>query len=314
MGRVAGIEDVTDELYALPPSEFVDARAAVVAAARAAGDRPTAARLAKLRKPTVSAWLANRLVRAHRDLVDGALAVGPALREATVAGDGAALRDLTRHRKQLLTALLTAARGIAHDAEVGFSAAVQRELESTLTAAASDPEAAAALVGGRLTAPLSFSGLGFEVGAIPPERPAGLPDRRGKAHDPGRATTRAPSDDAPVAPPGATARNKAGPAVDAAAEKAREQAVADAEQSLAVARLQDADASASLAAAEAALADAAAAERAAAAAHTAAKEALSDARADLTAAKADAAGSGRQVAEALRRLENARRGGGRRHA
>jgi hypothetical protein len=303
MGRVPGLEELTDELYALPPSAFVEARGAVVAAARAAGDGPTAARLAKLRKPTVSAWLANRLVRDHRDLVDGALAVGPALREATVVGDGAAMRDLARHRKQLLNELLTAARATAQDADVAFGAAVQRELESTLTAAASDPDAAAALVGGRLTAPLSFSGLGFELGAIPPERAAAhSPD---PSTPPSRARRQAgetSSDD--------VALEQLAPTRTAAEERAaaaREQAVADADRALAVARLQDADANATLAAAEAALAEATAAEKAAAAAHKAAKEALSDARADVTAAKADAATTSREVDAALSRVEAARR-------
>jgi hypothetical protein len=306
MGRVPAIEDVTDELYSLPPGEFVGARAAVVAASRAAGDKATAAGLATLRKPTVSAWLANSLVRTQRDLVEGALAVGPALKEATVAGDGAALRDLTRHRKQLLSELLTAARLVAQDAGVPFSAAVQRELESTLTAAATDPDAAALLLTGRLTAPLSFSGLGFELGAIPPERPAGdRTDRLGSPTTPARRSAgTVPRDDRGSA---RSAAATGAPAPDEQQVAVRGQAVADAELALAAARLQDADASAGLVHAEEALATATAEERSAAAVHQAAKGALSDARADVTAAKADAAGTGRAVEAALQVLEAARR-------
>jgi hypothetical protein len=304
MGHVPGLDDLTDELYAVPPALFVDARSAVVAAARAAGDTATASRLTKLRKPTVTAWLANRLVRTEPDLVAGALALGPALRDATVAGDRDALRDLTRHRQILLRDLVAAARSLAQDAGQTFTATTQRELEATFTAAAADPTAAAALAMGRLAAPLSSVGLGFELGAVPPDRPAG--DRPGgRRTDDTDSSLAAASESSPVAsvvtpaPPLPSAREKA----DAAA---RDQAVTDAELALATARLQDADATAALADAQAALDAAAAAEKRAAAEHQAARAALSDARADLTAAKADVTSTHRAVASALARLERAR--------
>jgi len=294
---VPDLDDLTDELYAVPPALFVDARTAVVAAARAAGDTATAARLAKLRKPTVTAWLANRLVRTEPDLVAGVLALGPALRDATVAGDREALRDLARHRQVLLRDLVGAARSLAQDAGQTFTATTQREVESTFTAAA-------ALATARLAAPLSSVGLGFELGAVPPDRPAAdAPgSRRTEDTEPSVTETPGASTVASAVTPAAPARS----AREEAHTAAREQAVTDAELALAAARLQDADATAALADAQAVLDAAAEAEKRAAAEHQAARAALSDARADLTAAKADATSTHRAVASALGRLERAR--------
>ncbi len=305
---MADLDDVIDELYTVPPDTFVEARTAAVAAARGSGDRATAATLGKLRRPSVSAWLANQLVRTAPDVVAGALALGPALREATVAGDRAALRDLSRHRSALLADLAARARGIAEEHGQGFTSTTQRELEATFTTAAGDEDAATALLTGRLVAPLQSAGLGFELGAIPPERPAVAEPAAGEATAAsGRTASRS-------GPSGRDARDRvaaprdAGPPpedVDEAAT-ARERAVVEAEQDLATARLQDADAAAALDAAQEALAQASALEQEAAAAHRAAKAAVSDARADLTAAKADVTASGRAVASALARLERAR--------
>lgn len=303
-----GVEELADELYALPPGQFIDARAAVVGAARAAGEKSTAAALAKLRKPTVTAWLANRIVRTQPDLVAGALALGPALREATIAGDRDALRDLTRHRRALLGDLIAAARTIAQETDHTFSASTQRELEATFTAAATDPTAAATLAAGRLTVPLSSSGLGFELGGIPPERATDRPAPAPR-HDPALPAGQAGRSVGTQSPSAGSASPPAEPTQEGTTRRkveAREQRITDADQALAAARLQDADAAAALGEAQAALEAATAAEEAAAAAHQAARAAVSDARADLTAAKADAASTRRAVALALAELEKAR--------
>jgi hypothetical protein len=49
--------------YRLPLAEFLAARDRLVRWLRAAGDRQTAARVAAVRRPTVSVWAANRLRR-----------------------------------------------------------------------------------------------------------------------------------------------------------------------------------------------------------------------------------------------------------
>ena len=282
------LDSLADELYALPPDQFVDARAAVVAAARDAGAASSAATLAKLRKPTVTAYLANQVVRAEPDLVAGVIAVGPAMREATLAGDAAALRDLGRHRASLLADLVGRARSVAEENDVRFSATNQRELEATFTAAAVDEDAAAALLTGRLTGPLESAGLGFDLGGVPPSRPT--------------STVGA----SPAGPAPSAADRRAAERAEAA-QAERERAVVEAEQALAEARLQDADAESALAEAQQAFDEAQAAEAEAAEALRVAKAGVSDARADLTAAKADATATGRAVAAALAALERASR-------
>ena len=284
----ADLDQLADELYALPPDQFVAARAAVVAVAREAGAASTAATLATLRKPTVTAFLANQVVRTAPDVVSGVIAVGPAMREATVAGDAAALRDLGRHRAALLADLVGRARAIAEEHDVRFTAANQRELELTFTAAATDEAAAAALLSGRITGPLESAGTGFDLSGAAP----------GRTSPPAAAA----QDGAPASSAAQRAAEK-----EQAAQAERERALAEAEQALAEARLQDADAEAALADAQAAFDQAQAAEAAAAEALRLAKSAVSDARADLTAAKADATSTGRAVAAALAALERASR-------
>ncbi len=293
----ADLDALADELYALPPDQFVDARAAVVEAAREAGHPSVAAALATMRKPTVTAFLANQVVRTAPDVVAGVIAVGPAMREATAAGDAAALRDLGRHRAALLADLVGRARSLATEHEVRFSATNQRELESTFSAAAVDERAAEALLTGRLTGPLESTGLGFDLGGLPPARPtaAAAPSAGGAAAEVAGRSRRP------------TAAEQRAAEREQAAEAERERALVEAEQALAEARLQDADAEAALAQAQEAFDAAQAAENDAAEALRAAKAAVSDARADLTAAKADSTATGRAVAAALAALERASR-------
>ena len=58
-----------DDLYRLAPEDFTAARDAAAKQARADGDRDGAAALKALRRPTVSAWLLNALVRTAPELV-----------------------------------------------------------------------------------------------------------------------------------------------------------------------------------------------------------------------------------------------------
>ncbi|MER8041189.1 hypothetical protein ABTY14_39725, partial [Streptomyces hydrogenans] len=82
------VEQVTDELYALRPSEFTAARDAYVAEARRAKDRAAARAIAALRRPPLAVWAANLLARERPEEADRFLAVGEALREAHRTLDG----------------------------------------------------------------------------------------------------------------------------------------------------------------------------------------------------------------------------------
>jgi hypothetical protein len=328
---MADLEALTDELYAVPPAEFVAARTAAVAAARSDGDKATATALAALRKPTVTAWLSNQLVRTHPDVVSAAIAIGSDLRDATAAGDRDALRGLARRRAQLVTKLVGHARAIADEHGQAMTAETQRELESTVTAAAVDPAAAALVQVGRLASPLTFEGFGFDQGVLPPPRDPAEPTRpvaKPRAPRASLGTTAEPPTRAASPPPvrpaarprtgddaarvrlaeEARARAAETAARTRAAEAAaRTRAAEEAEQALAVARLQQADADAELAAAEGVLERAARTESDAGAAYRQAQTELADARAEVRDARKDAAVAARSVVAALARLERATR-------
>ena len=99
------LEDVADELYAVPPEEFIALRTARADEAKAEGDRPLAKAIGSLPKPSTAAWVCNLLVRAHREEIEGLVELGDLLRDAqhNLAGDQ--LRALNTQRGQLLNAL-----------------------------------------------------------------------------------------------------------------------------------------------------------------------------------------------------------------
>ena len=159
------VDAVADELYALPREEFTAARDARVKAARATGDRDLAAAIGKLRKPTSAAWVTNLLAREYPGEVGDLIELGTALREAQATLDGATLQELSRQRHQVVHALVQQAGALGRDAGTPVSEAVAREVEETVTAALSDPDAARALATGRLATALSpregwFAGAG----------------------------------------------------------------------------------------------------------------------------------------------------------
>ena len=86
-------------------------------------------------------------------------------------------------RRQLVSALTRRPRALAAERGHPVSTAVATQVEETLRAAMSDPDAGEALLSGRLTSPMSYSGLGTTVSrpdlrlVHPPrtERPAPAP-------------------------------------------------------------------------------------------------------------------------------------------
>ncbi|MDQ0938536.1 hypothetical protein [Streptomyces sp. V1I1] len=63
------LQTIADELYGLYPADFIAARNEHAAAARKAGDRKLAGDIQSLRRPTLSAWASNQLVRRQPDQV-----------------------------------------------------------------------------------------------------------------------------------------------------------------------------------------------------------------------------------------------------
>lgn len=154
------------DLYGLPPEEFTAARDA------AAKDDKS---LKTLRRPTVSAWVVNTLVRAEPDLLDDLTDLGGQLAEAQREGRADALRQLTEQRRQLVVTVTQRAVELV-DREIAPGA--RTEVEQTLEAVLSDPASAEAVRTGQLVRSLSFAGFGGVdlAGAVAPvPRPAAAP-------------------------------------------------------------------------------------------------------------------------------------------
>lgn len=164
------LTDVTGELFALDPGEFVAARNELVKALRKAGDRELAGRVAELRRPSPAAWAVNQLARNRREDVENLVGLGRALREAQEQALGGAdaqlLRQAGRARRDAVAALADAAvdllaeRGSGADSHTG-------EITATLEAASLDPGAGEAVLAGRLTSALDPPS-GFGDGDPPP--------------------------------------------------------------------------------------------------------------------------------------------------
>lgn len=144
------LETVADELYALKPEDFTAARDARAAEARKAGDRTIAGEISKLRRPSLSAWASNLLVREQPEETDALLRLGEGLRQAHRDLDRAQLRELSRQQHALINALSRQARQLASQAGHPVGEGVQREVETMLHAVLADPDAARQWAGGRL--------------------------------------------------------------------------------------------------------------------------------------------------------------------
>ncbi|WP_234335026.1 hypothetical protein [Streptomyces sp. NRRL S-118] len=196
MRRAVDWESVADELYGLRPDRFTAARNERALAARTAGDQVLAARIRALRRPTLAAWTSNLLVRERPDETRALVALGEGLRQAHHELDGERLRELSRRRHAVVSALAREARQLAADAGQPVGEDVQHEVEATLHAVLADPGAAEEWAAGRLTKPLSAP-VGFDAAATdaaahrPARRPA-TPEEAAKApsRSPGTGTAR----------------------------------------------------------------------------------------------------------------------------
>ena len=152
----AQLLQIADELYALPLPEFTPARDA---RAKELKGTELAARVKKLKKPSLAAWVVNLLVRRDADQIGQVLDLGAALRQAAAGMEGEELRNLTRQRRQLTSAVTTGARSLAAGEGVRITDAVADQVEATLTAAMLDERCAEAVRSGLLVTALSATGV-----------------------------------------------------------------------------------------------------------------------------------------------------------
>ena len=157
------LDEVADELYEVPPEEFIALRTTRQDEAKAAGDKALAKQIGALPKPSAAAWACNLLVRSHREELEGLVELGGLLREAQENLAGDQLRALSSQRTQLISALTRQAAALARQAGRPVSTAVADQVEETLRAAMADPEAGEALLTGRITSSMSYNGMGTTV-------------------------------------------------------------------------------------------------------------------------------------------------------
>lgn len=213
------IDDVADELYLARPDEFVPARDDAVARAKEQGDKDLARAIARLRRPTKAAWLANLLARKRADQLAALLSLAGDLADAQRTLDGSALRALSSQRSRLVAAMAREAGRLAYEAGDSAGESVLRELQGILEAGLADPGVADEIRSGRLTRTISYSGFGpaSEPGAVPmPPRQVPQPDR-------------SPAPEAPAVDDDAAARERE----RERAERSRELAAAEQEESAA---------------------------------------------------------------------------------
>jgi hypothetical protein len=157
---------VDDQLFRVPPAEFIAARDAEAKRLRTEGDKEGAAAVKALRRPTVGAWAVNQVAREHPELVDAVVDAGARVVDAQTSllsgGDPADLRAATAARREAV--------GAASRAAVALAGPAYRDgITATFDAAAADEESAAAVRAGTLTRELDPPSSFALLGVAPPE-------------------------------------------------------------------------------------------------------------------------------------------------
>lgn len=162
LAAVPDLEEELDALYALPLEEFTNARNDLVRRLKRAHQAEAAAEVQALRKPSATAWAANRLARADPERVAQLLDAGAQLLEAqerALSGDGGPdeIGEASRAERDVVRALLTEARSLLGPRA---TPALVERLTQTLRAAAVDPDGRELLARGRLTEEVRAVGFG----------------------------------------------------------------------------------------------------------------------------------------------------------
>jgi len=144
-----------DALYAEPLTSFVTARKALAKRLREEGDRDGAKAVAGLKKPSLTAWVLNQLVRTERESVDALLASLDRQRDLQLGALDGSLdpRELAAERgeeRRHTVALAAAAERILVEGGQAASKSNIDRATKALRAVALQPESRELLLGGRL--------------------------------------------------------------------------------------------------------------------------------------------------------------------
>ena len=171
--------ETPDDLADVPPEEFVAARDALAKQLKAEGKTSEAAEVKKLRKPTVTRWIADQVLRHHAREVEALRAalkdVAAAQEAAVTRGDRDALQDATAERRDAERAL-----GRAVDDVIAGDDRPTHHRDEVLGAIES-----------AVTAEVASGTFGLRDDLELPERPAGQPQRRDRVAERREAQARA---------------------------------------------------------------------------------------------------------------------------
>jgi hypothetical protein len=185
------LDEATDELYSADLDAFVAERTRLARELKASGDGEAAAKLAKLKKPTVAAWALNQLARRRAKDVKRLVKAGEDLRaaqqELLAGGDRGAFQAVAAKERELVADLSSDATAMASEAGERGSG-LQEKIAETLHAAALDEQAAEELSAGRLVREREAIGGFGGAGNGPAPSP-----RKAKAKPKGKSAEKSPS-------------------------------------------------------------------------------------------------------------------------
>lgn len=167
-------DDAVVSLFRSPIDRFVAERKRLAGELKAAGDKDGAAKLARLARPPLSAWVVDQLWWHTRAAFDALFDTAQRLRDGK-------LDAMAAHRDALAKLRAEAAQILA-DAEHGAPEATLRRVTQTLSALAAagswDPDPPGALSADR--DPPGFEAVGVSAIALPAGRPAPAHEPAGK--------------------------------------------------------------------------------------------------------------------------------------
>ena len=191
----ATLKDALATLATVPPKAFARQRDALAGRLREAGDTAAAAQVKARRVPTLPVWVVNRLALEHPEDVEALIAAAERVKAAQLArGPGGTLAMATAGHRAALDRLRERAAVMLRDAG-GATADKLLRVQNTLTAAAVDAQARAALRAGHLEHELTAPGFDVFGGARPlatrPSRPRAPAARAGTTGTPARTAAAA---------------------------------------------------------------------------------------------------------------------------
>jgi len=162
-------DDAVASLFQISLEHFVAERKRLAGELKAAGDKEGAARLSKLARPPISAWVVNQLWWHARGGFDALFETAQRLRDGKL--------EATAAHREAIAKLRAQAANILTDAEHGATEATLRRVTQTLSALAAaggwEPDLPGALSADR--DPPGFEAIGISNVSAPPATPAPPP-------------------------------------------------------------------------------------------------------------------------------------------